>query len=437
MATEAVLPYGASEIRATWPGGLARLGARDVPPAADPAGLVRRALARPIASPPLAEAASDSGDCVIIVSDTTRETALPELLPAVFESLARAGVPPGRTTVLVAYGNHAPVADAEIARMTGPLPPGVRIAHHDSSDAGALADLGRLPSGEALRVNRLAVEAAMVVVTGAITFHYHAGFTGGRKSVLPGIAARGNVLANHSLTLSASSPDGRDPRCAPGRLDGNPVHEEMVAAAKLFAARPLDARLARPPFLVNVVLTEDGAPAAVFAGDLFEAFAEGARYVDSRFRAGVAGGFDVALASAGGHPRDLTFYQAHKAFDHAARAVGDGGVVVLAAECAGGAGPGFLEWFDHASYDEHLAALEAHFAVPGQTALALRRKLARIRGVLVSRMPRADVERMGLVPARDLGEALDVARSLVPSQNVPKACIIPHASTILPVKARA
>jgi len=427
LSTEAILPYGPSEIRATWPGELAAFRARDVAAAKDPAALVRRALGSPIASPPLDEAARGARDCTIIVSDTTRETALRVVLPAVFESLERAGVPLGRTTVLIAYGNHPRAGDDDIARMLGGLPEGARVAHHDSSDPEGLAGVGRLPSGDELRLDRLAVEADLVILTGAIAFHYHAGFSGGPKSILPGIAARGNILANHALTLSPGSPGGRDPRCAPGSLEGNPVHEQMVVGARLFA----EGR-ARAPFLVNVVMADDGDLAAVFAGDISKAHARGCAFVESRFRVDLGSGFDVALASAGGLPRDATFYQAHKAFDHAARAVRDGGVVVLAAECAGGPGPGFLEWFEHATYDGHLAALVDGFAVPGQTALALRQKLARVRGVLVSRMPAATVERMGLVPARDLKEAVDLAMSLAPSRDRFEGCIIPHASTVLP-----
>jgi nickel-dependent lactate racemase len=430
LSTEAVLPYGASEVRATWPGRLSRLEAAGVPRAADPGELVRGALSEPISSPTLEELARGARDCVVVVSDTTRETALPVVLPAVFESLERAGVSAERTSLLVAYGNHARASDGDIIRATGPLPEGVRLAHHDSSDDAALARIGRLPSGQELRLNRIAAEADMVVLTGAVTFHYHAGFTGGRKSVLPGIAARENVLANHAHILSDSAAGGRDPRCAPGRLDGNPVHEEMAAAAALLAAR-----LPRPPFIVNVVLTERGDLAAVFAGDLTGAHEHAAAFVDASFRVDADRRYDVALASAGGLPRDFTFYQAHKAFDHAARAVRDGGVVVLAAECAGGAGAGFLEWFDHATYGEHLAALRGRFEVPGQTALALRQKLVRIRGVLVSRMPAADVERMGLVPAADLDEGIALARSLAgprDSQSETEACIMPHASMVLP-----
>jgi len=431
LSTEAILPYGPSEIRATWPGELATLRARDAAAAEDPAVLVRRALGSPVGSPSLDAAARGARDCTIIVSDTTRETALRVVLPAVFESLERAGVPLGRTTVLVAYGNHPRARDDDIARMLGYLPRGVRVAHHDSSDPEGLAGVGRLPSGDELRVNRLAVEADLVILTGAIAYHYHAGFSGGRKSILPGIAARGNILANHALTLSPTSPGGRDPMCAPGSLGGNPVHEEMAAGARLFVAA-----VSRPPFLVNVVLTDDGDLAAAYAGDISKAHARGCAFVESRFRVDVRRGFDVALASAGGLPRDLTFYQAHKAFDHAARAVRDGGVVVLTAECAGGPGPGFMEWFCHATYDAHLAALVDGFAVPGQTALALRQKLERVRGVLVSRIPAGTVERMGLVPARDLEEAIDLALALSPSPDRLEACIIPHASTVLPGPAR-
>jgi nickel-dependent lactate racemase len=310
----------------------------------------------------------------------------------------------------------------------------VRLVHHDSSRAEDLAPIGVLSgSGRRLRLNRRAVGAELLVVTGAITFHYHAGFTGGRKAVLPGLASRADVLANHARTLSEGSTGGRDPRCRPGGLDGNPVHEEMEAAARLLTERLVE-RTGRPPFLVNTVMAEGGGLAAVFAGDLFAAFRRGTEYVDRHFRAPFGRPFDLAVASAGGDPRDRTFYQAHKAFDHASRAVRDGGAVVLAAACPDGAGPGFLDWCGHLGYEEHLAELQERFAVPGQTALALKQKLGRTSGVLLSRMRADEVRRMGLVPARTLGEAISRARKLLGGGGTERVrgCLIPHASTTLP-----
>jgi nickel-dependent lactate racemase len=140
------------------------------------------------------------------------------------------------------------------------------------------------------------------------------------------------------------------------------------------------------------------------------------------------------IASAGGRPYDDTFYQAHKAFDHAARAARDGGVCVLAAACPEGAGAGLLEWFRHGSYDDHLAALRRSFTVPGQTALALRQKLLRVRGVLVSRLSPVEVRAMGLLPARTLAQGLAKARGILAraGSSATRACLIPHAGVSLP-----
>ena len=211
------------------------------------------------------------------------------------------------------------------------------------------------------------------------------------------------------------------------------MHEAIEEVARAFAAK---AR--RRPFLVNSVLAEDGSLAAVFAGDVFAAFARGAAYVDAHFARPIEAPFDLAIASAGGHPRDATLYQAHKAFDHASRAVRSGGVVVLAAACSRGAGTGFLDWFRHGSYEEHAEALQHRFAVPGQTALALRQKLGRVKGILVSRMPPEDVLATGLIPARRLGQGLRIARDLLEHEGGPqktrrpRACLIPHAAVTLP-----
>lgn len=420
------LPYGITRICARWGGAARVLASRGVRAARAPGAVVRRALAHPVASPELRRLARGAAGAVVVVSDHTRQTAARDVLPAVFEELAAAGIPARAVRVLVAYGNHARASGTALRGALGALPRGATLAHHDSADAGALCDVGALPSGERLALNRLAVEAPVLVVTGAITFHYHAGFTGGRKAVLPGIAARANILANHAHTLAADGPGGRSPRCAPGMLAGNPVSEEMDAAARLLCAR-----LARPPFLVNAVLAEEGGLCVACAGDLFEAFARGAAWVDAHFRAPVDRPFDVAIASAGGAPRDSSFYQAHKAFDHAARAVRDGGVAILAARCPEGAGPGFLDWFRFPDYDTHLAALRGHFTVPGQTALALRQKLRRIRGILVSTMPARDVEAMGMTPARTLAEGFARAREMT-GMRAPRACVVPHASMVLP-----
>ena len=184
-------------------------------------------------------------------------------------------------------------------------------------------------------------EADRVILTGEIIHHLIAGHSGGRKSLVPGVAGAETTTFNHRLIL--------DPRCRSGVLDGNPAHEDLLEACRLFD----------PDFLLNVVLDTSGQLVQVVAGHYELAHRAGCETVDRMYRIALEKAYDMVLASAGGFPFDIDLRQAHKGMENAARALRPGGVLVYLAECQDGAGhPALEEWIKKFSDSE---AMEREF----------------------------------------------------------------------------
>jgi len=379
---------------------------RTAPPLAE---LVRDALDRPLAGPPLASLARGRRRAVVLVPDATRSASLPEVLPAIFARLAAAGLGPEATTVLVACGTHPAVSEADARALVGPLPAGVALVQHDARDDAALQLAGTLSTGLAVRLNRLLLEADLVVAVSKVQHHYFAGFGGGPKLVFPGVAGYHEVQVNHSRVLDlATDPPHRHPACEPGVLAGNPVAEEIAAAAAL-----------RPPDLaVLLVDGGEGVPVWSAGGPLEVAFPAACARARSMFE--VEGGpFDRIIVSAGGAPRDHTLIQAHKALDAACRFASPSAEVVFVSACAGGAGSAAMEPFLADPRPERiLAMLAENYVQYGQTTLRLVEKTARYRVTAVSELPAELLERLGMTPAREMGTILERWRAEAPGATV-------------------
>ena len=217
--------------------------------------IVRKAIETPIESPRLRELAKGKKSCVVIISDHTRPVPSKDILPEMFAEI-EAGSPGIEITLLVATGFHRPTSTEELEAKLGPdVRKRVKIVLHDSRNAASNVKIGVLPSGAPCVIDKVAAEAELLVSEGFIEPHFFAGFSGGRKSVLPGVADQVTVLGNHCSKFIDS------PFARTGVLDGNPLHEDMVAAAKM-------AKLA---FIVNVVIDEQKKTVAAFAGDPFAA----------------------------------------------------------------------------------------------------------------------------------------------------------------------
>ncbi|HYN86279.1 MAG TPA: nickel-dependent lactate racemase [Pyrinomonadaceae bacterium] len=355
------------------------------------------ALDSPLDSQPLEEIISPGESALVVVSDATRATASASTVHLLVRRLVQLGVAPYDLRIIFATGIHRRVTRAEKTELLTPfVVQRVRTLDHDAYDEAKHARLGTTERGTPVEINRALLEHSHVILTGAVNFHYFVGFTGGRKSVCPGLASARTIEATHLLALDRER-GGRRAGVGAGRLDGNTVHEECERIAAEAA----------PSFLVNTVVDERGRPTRVYAGDWRAAHRLAcAEYADSH-TIRIDGRRAVVVASAGGSPHDLNLIQAHKALEMASHACAEGGHIILLAECPDGLGrPDFLKWFDA----EDSRALERRlfdaYEVNGQTAWSLLTKAERFHVQLVSTLPDDDVRRMRLHPARTLEEAL-------------------------------
>jgi nickel-dependent lactate racemase len=374
------------------------------------------ALDSPIASRPLDEIAGADDSVLIVVSDATRATASAQVVNLLVRRLVQAGVSPSRMAVIFATGIHRPVSEKEKAELLTPfIVQRLRILQHDAHDRAKLTTLGKTERGVTVEVNSALKEFSRVVVIGGITFHYFAGFTGGRKSICPGLASAETIAATHMLALDFER-GGRKAGVAAGLLDGNAVHEECERVASLVA----------PAFGLNTIVNEARRAVKMFCGDWRLAHHAACEYYLDQHSITISAKRDIAIASCGGFPHDINMIQAHKALDMAALACNEGGTIILLAECSDGLGrPDFLKWFDETDSRALEARLVNGYEVNGQTAWALLTKAERYRVCLISELPSDDVKRMRMIPARTISEALEGART-------GDGFILPRGAAVLP-----
>ncbi|OUO93017.1 nickel-dependent lactate racemase [Cloacibacillus sp. An23] len=288
---------------------------------ADGDRIVLEAMASPIASPKLSELAAGKKNAVVIISDHTRPVPSKQIIPHMLAEL-RAGNPDIDITLLVATGCHRGTTPEELVHKLGEeIASRERIVVHDC-DSSPLTELGVLPSGARLVVNSLVANAELVVSEGFIEPHFFAGFSGGRKSILPGVCSRVTVLGNHCADFID------DPKSRMGVIDGNPINRDMECAA----------RMAKLAYIVNVVVNEAHEVVAAFAGDAIEAHHAGCAYLAKYCEADPAYKADIVITSNGGAPLDQNVYQAVKGLTTAADAAGEDGALIICAECADGIG---------------------------------------------------------------------------------------------------
>lgn len=282
--------------------------------------LVEDSLDHPIGSPRLEELAKGKKNIVIISSDHTRPVPSAIIMPIILRRL-RSAAPDARIRILVATGFHRASTHEELVAKYGEdIVNNVEIVMHDARKS-PMVNIGTLPSGGNCLINMVAASADLLLAEGFIEAHFFAGFSGGRKAVLPGIASYKTIQANHCGEFIAS------PQCRTGNLSLNPIHADMVYAA----------RAARLAFIVNVVLNEDKKIIASFAGDTEDAHLQGCNFVSDLAHVNKVP-CDIAISTNGGYPLDQNVYQAVKGMTAAEATVREGGVIIMVAGCRDGHG---------------------------------------------------------------------------------------------------
>lgn len=363
--------------------------------------LVLDALEHPVGSPRLRELAKDKQKIVIVTSDHTRAVPSKITLPLLLKEI-RSGNPQADITILIATGLHRPTTEEEQRRMFGDdIVDHEKIAINNAFDPEQFVELCTLPSGAVFQVNKLAAQCDLLVTEGFVEPHFFAGFSGGRKSILPGVCSERTVNENHSYKAVSH------PRSNSGMLKDNPIHADMLCAAKAVNVQ----------FIFNVALDGEKKIVAAWAGDLEKAHEAGVAFIRQWSQCPVVTG-DIVVTSNGGYPLDQNLYQSPKAMATAEACAGEDGVIIMCCSCCDGMGGAhFGEILQRGTPDEidrYLSEIPPQKTIPEQwCAQVCVRVLRRHQVILVTTfLDHDEVRRANMIPASTPDEALEIAYRL-------------------------
>ncbi|MBR6796374.1 MAG: nickel-dependent lactate racemase [Clostridia bacterium] len=381
--------------------------------------LVEAALASPVNSEPLCEMAKDKNHVVVISSDHTRPVPSRVTMPVILKELRKYN-PDLKVTILIATGMHRPTTAEELlARYGEEIVKNEKIVVHDAYNDDEMTFKGILPSGGELWVNKLVDECDLLISEGFIEPHFFAGFSGGRKSVLPGIASKKTVLWNHNAMFIANK------NARSGNLENNPIHKDMLFAAQQAGLK----------FILNVVINSEKEVINAFAGDLSEAHAKGCEFVKGLAQVSPIPA-DIVVTTNGGYPLDQNIYQTVKGMTAGEACVREGGVVIIASSCMDGHGGEFFYKL-LADFPSAEAALKNIVDVPPSEtefdqweAQILARILCKCTVILVSKhCSKEMITAMHMRHAESLEEAMKIADELVGKDS--KITVIPDGIAVI------
>ena len=383
--------------------------------------LVLDALEHPVGSPRLRTLAEGKRKIVIVTSDHTRAVPSKITLPLLLKEI-RSGNPDADITILIATGLHRPTTEAEQRRMFGDeIVDHEKIAINNAFAPEQFVELCTLPSGAVFQVNRLAAECDLLVTEGFVEPHFFAGFSGGRKSILPGICSERTVNENHSYKAVSH------PRSNSGMLKDNPIHADMLCAAKAVNVQ----------FIFNVALDGEKKIVAAWAGDLEKAHEAGVAFIRQWSQCPVVTG-DIVVTSNGGYPLDQNLYQSPKAMATAEACAGEDGVIIMCCSCCDGMGGAhFGQLIQRGTPDEidrYLSSIPPEKTIPEQWCTQVCVRVLRKHPVILvtTFLNHDEVRKANMIPASTPDEALEIAYRLKGKQA--SVVVIPDGVSVLTVK---
>ncbi len=417
MDTEIMLPYGDSFLKTRIPTKniTSILSTKDIKDLGDEREAITNSLRAPIGCPPLRDCVNKNDKVMVIVTDNTRPCPDDRLLPLILTELEEK-LPRENITIIVALGLHPPLDKQELVKkLGGNVVENYNVLNHDVNQT---VNIGTTSKGTPVDVNNRIVEADFRISTGFIEPHCFAGFSGGRKSIAPGVFSVRSAYKNHGYNMI------EHPRARAGILQGNPIHEDLVEQAKM----------ANLNFIVNVLLNKKRQITHVVAGDPIEAHERGCEIERDVAGVKVNHKVDIAITTNSGAPLDLDFYQTCKGIDTASQITRDGGIIIIASSCCAGVGP------------EEFRALHASVSSPKEVLQKIRRLepigvqwenqiLARAQLkndiYLVSGLEDSVVKDMMITPIRTIEEGLEKAFKVL--GNDAEVAVIPEGPLVLPL----
>lgn len=388
--------------------------------------ILNDALAHPIDSARLSELVHPGEKICVIIPDITRSWQHSDrYLYKIVDELNAGGVSDRDIIFLSATGTHRKQTDEEHRALLGDkLYARFTVLDHDCLDEDAHVMLGTTTFGTPVKLDRRVLECDHIILTGAIVYHFLVGWSGGKKTLVPGIAAYETIMANHALSLEPDFGAGIVPTVRSANIFNNPVHQDMMEAASFV----------KPLFLFNVVVGQDGKFVGAVAGNYVSAHAQGRKIVDATDSVPIKAKSDLVIASAGGYPKDINLYQSIKVLINAREAARDKGTLIVLTECSEGIGGNdgiadIITKFDNMPARERF--LRDAYSIEKFVGYFFCLTAKEYTLILVTSLDPALFKTTGVVAVKTLDEALKIAKEHLPEDYT--ANIMPHGASTFPV----
>lgn len=404
------------------------LHGKEVSVEADIAAAALKALRDPIDSKPLADIVRPGDKIAIVVSDETRLCYTDQFLPVIIAELNANGIPDSDIDIVIATGTHrAQTPEEDILVLGEEMVKRFRVHQHDCRDKENLVYKGTTSRGNKVYINKIVANADKIIATGAVTLHPMAGFGGGRKAIVPGVAGLETINHNHVLALAEKPGDGCNPNVTTAKLEGNPFHEDLTECVEFV----------NPDFLVDVVLTSDGGLYEVVAGNWKTAFYKGCKDLLEISGIPITELADVVIASGGGYPKDINLYQGTKTHMNVEMAVKPGGIAIIMLECPDIKEPAvFTDWLIKSNLRKTEQEVRDNFYMAAFVAYKSRCIIEAHTVYLVTRKENFDfVRQTGQIPVETVAEAWKLAQEKLAAEGKKDYTItlMGHAPVTLPV----
>ncbi|MGM0689321.1 MAG: nickel-dependent lactate racemase [Bacillota bacterium] len=421
------LPYGGQDLDFQIPDNkvIKVLLAKPLPELLPEAALVQEALANPIDSAPLGDIVRSGESACIIVGDTTRLFARHEIIvPPILNELNRGGIPDANILIVSAAGDHRIQTAEEHCRLVGNEAFNrVQVIDHRARDHKNMTFLGTTAYGTPVRINKKVLEANRIILTGSIVYHFLAGWGGGKKAVLPGVAGYETITKNHSLAFHPEQGKGLNPAVCAARTSGNPCSEDMLQGAEFV----------KPDFLVNTIINDVTHKIAyVLAGNYITAHEKGCRLVNDHYGISIAGKAELVIASCGGYPKDINFYQTYKTIYNAHFALKKGGTLLLLSESREGFGNDDFESIlkDYCDNRARENSLRQKYTIGGHMGYHTSLLAEENNIIILTDLPAEEVRQIGITAVDSLDEGIRLIKGK--HGDIPPAYIMPFGGSTLP-----
>ncbi len=356
---------------------------------------IGRSFDHPIDSKTIEEIIQPNETVLLVVPDATRSVASGQIVNLLVRRLIANGTRPSEITCIFATGIHRAVTEAEKKELLTPfIFQRIKTLDHQARDLVQIVRLGETPRGIPIELNRALKEHDHIILIGGISFHYFAGFTGGRKLICPGLGSARTISETHKLAFDFQLKTRRE-GVGIGLLEGNAVHEEFLDVVQSI----------NPTFAVNTFVNQKGEATAILTGDWKTSHRKACEVYAEKHTIEIAEKRELVIVSCGGFPHDINMIQAHKALEMASHACTTGGTIIFLAECADGLGRSdFLDWFEAETSEGVAEKLCQSYQVNGQTAWSLLKKAESFNIQIVTKLSQAETDQMRLKKVSNFDE---------------------------------